>query len=81
MPIIMVLGLICSLLGLVASIFILIHAFQQSVGKGFMVLCIPCYIIYYMANEFEHPKKQLIVTGWVLGVVGNILVNVLSRAL
>lgn len=79
MPILAVVGLLFSLVGLVASIFILIHAFQQSVGKGFMVLCIPCYIIYYMAQEFQHPKKNLIVAGWVVGVLGNVLMNVLSR--
>ncbi len=80
MVLVAVLGLVCAVIGLVSSIFILIDAFQKSVGKGFMVLCIPCYIIYYMSSEFEHPKKQLIVTGWVIGVVGNILVNMLSRA-
>ncbi|MDY7229181.1 hypothetical protein [Hyalangium rubrum] len=80
MALIAVLGLVCGLIGLVSSIFILIDAFQKSVGKGFMVLCIPCYIIYYIANEFDHPKKQLIITGWAIGVIGNILVNILSRA-
>jgi hypothetical protein len=78
--VIMLLGLVCGLIGLVSSIFILIDAFQKSVGKGFMVLCIPCYIIYYLFNEFEHPKKNLIVTGWAIGVIGNILTNVLSAA-
>jgi hypothetical protein len=76
-----ILGLVCGIIGLVSSIFILIDAFQKSVGKGFMVLCIPCYIIYYIFNEFEHPKKQLIVTGWAIGVIGNIVVNILSAAI
>jgi benzodiazapine receptor len=74
-------GGLCALIGLVSSIFILIDAFQKSVGKGFMVLCIPCYIIYYLSSEFEHPKKSLIVTGWIIGVVGNILVNIVTRVM
>ena len=70
------LGAIFALVGLVCNIIILIHAFKQSVGQGFMCLCIPCYILYYMFTKFEHEKKGLIIGG-ALG--GNILGNVLSQ--
>jgi hypothetical protein len=45
------------------SVLIYIHAFRRSIGTGFMVLCIPCYIFYYAFSQFEHPKKGLIVAG------------------
>lgn len=76
------LGALFSLVSFVASIFILIDAFQKSVGKGFMVLCIPCYILYYVfgSNEFQHPKRQQIITAWLVGIGGNILMSILSAA-
>ena len=57
------LSLFAWLVSLVCAIFIYIHAFQRSVGTGFMVLCIPCYIFYYAFSQFEHPRKGLIVGG------------------
>ncbi len=74
------LALIFSLVTLVASIFIYIDAFQKSVGKGFMVLCIPCYILYYMFNEFQHPKKQQIIIAWWVGAIGNGICQGILRA-
>jgi translocator protein len=50
------------LVWMVCAIFIYIHAFQRSVGTGFMVLCIPCYLVYYAFSQFEHEKK-----GWIVG--------------
>jgi hypothetical protein len=73
------LGGLLSILSLVCSILILIHAFQQSVGKGFLCLCVPCYIVYYMFSEFEHPKKNLIIAGYWLGVAGSVVANVGMR--
>ena len=62
-------GGLFGLIGLVCSIIILIHAFKRSVGTGFMVLCIPCYILYYAFAQFEHPNKNLIVGGLVASLV------------
>lgn len=66
---------IFGLIQLVCSIIILIHAFKSSVGEGFLCLCVPCYILYYMFSKFEHPQKGLIVglwfVGWIGGMVGN----------
>jgi translocator protein len=69
-------GGLMSLVGFVCSIFILIHAFQSSVGEGFLCLCVPCYILYYAFSKFEHPKKGLILGGWLgFSIVGNVLVQ------
>jgi hypothetical protein len=76
------LSVLFSLVSFVASIFILIDAFQKSVGKGFMVLCIPCYVFYYVfgSGEFQHPKRQQIITAWLIGIGGSLVVNVLAAA-
>jgi hypothetical protein len=71
--ILLLVGGIGALAQLVASIFILIHAFQKSVGTGFMTLCIPCYIFYYLHNEFEHEKKDVITMVFYGGLAGNVL--------
>ena len=60
---------IFGLIGFVCNIFVLIHAFKSSVGEGFMCLCIPCYILYYMFAKFEHPQKGLIIAGSLGGSV------------
>lgn len=67
------LGMIFSLVGLVCNIIVLIHAFKESVGQGFLCLCVPCYILYYMFAKFEHDKKGLIIAGSLGGgVIGNV---------
>jgi len=77
-----ILAILFSLVTFAASIFIIIDAFQKSVGKGFMVLCIPCYILYYVfgTQEFQHPKRQQIITVWLIGIGGNILMRLLAFA-
>lgn len=57
----------CGLGGLVCTILILVHAFQNSVAKGFLCLCVPCFILYYMFAEFQHPQKGMIIAGALLG--------------
>ncbi len=63
------LGLLFSALGFACAALILVHAFRRSVGTGFMVLCIPCYILYYAFSQFEHARKNLVIAGLVGGLV------------
>ena len=63
-----VLALVFSVLGLACAVMVLMHAFKRSVGTGFMVLCIPCYILYYAFSQFEHGRKSLIIAGLVGGL-------------
>jgi hypothetical protein len=79
--ILLLVGLVGGLAQLVASVFILIHAFQKSVGTGFMTLCIPCYILYYLHNQFEHEKKDTITMVFYGGLAANILGRVGAMAL
>jgi hypothetical protein len=62
------LGSLCALISFVCWIIILIHAFSKGGAlQGFLSLCIPFYIIYYAFARFEHPKKNLIVVGYLVG--------------
>lgn len=68
------LGSLLSLVALVCSIIILIHAFKASIGQGLLCLCIPFYILYYAFARFQHEKKNLILIVWlVCGVLGSLL--------
>jgi translocator protein len=51
--------------GFGCSVLVIIHAFRRSLGTGFMVLCVPCYAVYYAFTQFEHPRKGAIVSGYV----------------
>ncbi len=67
------LGALFSLAALVCNIIVLIHAFKESVGQGFLCLCVPCYGLYYMFAKFDHPKKGLIIAGSLGGaIIGNV---------
>lgn len=76
----MVLSVIFAIVALVASIIILIHAFQASTGQGFLCLCVPFYILYYAFARFEHPKKGMILAallaGWGLAIALNVAATV-----
>lgn len=66
-------GLCLMFLSVVCFAVVLVHAFQRSVGTGFMVLCLPVYTVYYGFSQFDHRRKGLVLAGWlgafVLGVV------------
>lgn len=54
-----------ALLALVCALFLLRHAFGRSVGTGMLVLLLPAYVLVYAFSQFEHPRKGLIVAGFV----------------
>jgi hypothetical protein len=64
-----ILGHLFVLLSVVCSALVLLHAFQRSVGTGFMVLCLPPYLLYYSFSQFEHRRKGLILAGFFGGFV------------
>ncbi|MGH9669644.1 MAG: hypothetical protein ACRD3A_05980 [Terriglobales bacterium] len=64
------LALVFQLVAFVCAIIILIHAFKNGGAlQGFLCLCVPFYIIYYMFAKFEHEKKNLIIGGYFGGVI------------
>lgn len=47
------------------------HAFLLDAGIGAMVLLIPLFNVFYAFRIFEHPRKGVILAGWLgLGMVG-----------
>ncbi len=68
-----VLGLLLIFVSVLCFALVLVHAFQRSVGTGFMVLCLPVYTLYYGFSQFDHRRKGLVLAGWlgafVLGIV------------
>ena len=75
-----VLGLLLNLMSVVCYAFVLLHAFQRSVGTGFMVLCIPFYFLYYGFSQFEHRRKGLILAGALGGFVLGVVLRALAAA-
>lgn len=66
-----VLGLLLIFVSVVSFARVLVHAFQRSVGTGFIVLCLPIYNVYYGFSQFEHRRKGLVLAGWLgAGVLG-----------
>ena len=58
-----VLGLLLIFVSVVCFALILVHAFQRSIGTGFIVLCLPIYNVYYGFSQFEHRRKGLVLAG------------------
>ena len=69
------------LVSIVISIMILIHAFQASVGQGFLCLCVPFYVLYYAFAKFQHPKKNVLLAAWLgCGILGGALYSMSMAA-
>jgi translocator protein len=64
MTILLVFAALLILAGFLCSVFVLKHAFGRSLGTGFIVLCVPWYNLYYSFSQFEHPRKGLILAGY-----------------
>jgi benzodiazapine receptor len=74
------LGLLLTVVGFTCSLFVLVHAFRRSLGTGVMVLCVPCYNVYYAFSQFEHPRKGPLLAAY-LGclALGGFLLSVAAR--
>ncbi len=57
-------GVLLTLIGFMCSVLVIVHAFRRSIGTGFMVLCVPCYNVYYAFSQFEHPRKGAVLLGY-----------------
>jgi hypothetical protein len=65
-----IVGSILSIVGLIGGIWVLIDAFKVSVGQGFLTLCVPCYIWYFLFGVSTNPQKMIQVAMLVAGMVG-----------
>jgi hypothetical protein len=67
---------VLGLVSLVCGIIILIGAFKESLAQGLLSLLVPFYILYYAFARFQHPKKGLVVGGWLgAAILAGVLVN------
>lgn len=57
----------CGIGSLICTILIYIHAFQKGILYGLLCVFIPCYLLYYMFAEFQHPSKGLVIAGSLFG--------------
>jgi hypothetical protein len=66
------------MIGFVGSIWVVIIAFQESIGSGLLCLFIPFYIIFYCLSHFEETKTPFMVwlVGFALMLPANIMVRV-----
>ena len=74
----MLVSLLLQLVCVTCFVLVLIHAFQRSLGTGFMVLCLPIYQFVYGFAQFEHRRKGLILAGWLGGALLVITFRVLG---
>lgn len=64
------------LASVIASIFVLVDAFEDSIMTGFLCLLCGLYFLWYALFEFEHKNKWLIVaTSLFGGTVGGFLLR------
>jgi hypothetical protein len=69
-------GIIFALLGAVGGIWCLVEAFSEDVTQGILCLCIPLYALYFVIAKIEPPKKWIILSLMIVGVVGRVIVAV-----
>ena len=65
--VLVVVSLLLQLLCVGFFVLVLAHAFQRSLGTGFMVLCLPIYQFVYGFKQFDHRYKGLVLAGWLGG--------------
>ncbi len=76
--ILVVLSLLLQLICVTCFVVVLVHAFQRSLGTGFMVLCLPIYQFVYGFVQFQHRSKGLVLAGWLGGALLVITLRVLG---
>ena len=57
--------------GLVASVVIVIDSFKASVKHGLLSLLVPFYLLYYMFARLSHPRRKLLASLVVAGLVSS----------
>lgn len=51
------------------SIFVLVLAFRESVGTGFLTLCVPCYVLYFLTQCGNRWAQYL----YVVNIIGTVV--------
>lgn len=76
-----VLGLLLVFVSVACYTTIMVHAFRRSVGTGFIALCLPLYALYYGFSQFTHPRKGLLLAGWIGTLIPGVIFQVVGLTL
>jgi hypothetical protein len=71
------LAVVSVLVAAVFGIILLINAFKTDTTQGILCLCLP-YALYWAFAKFTHPKKGMILAGWLGGIIIGTVMYVLS---
>lgn len=52
--------LVQSIYGLIVGIAVIVTAFRESTGQGFMTMCIPCYALYFVYSVCDSALIKLL---------------------
>lgn len=75
----MILVMLCGLVGLGCTIFILIHAFSKGgIVQGLLSLFIPFYIFYYAFARFDHEKRGMVLAVWFGAIILQVVFMVMG---
>lgn len=70
--------IIAYIIGLIASIAVIIHAFQEGGAlQGILCLFIPIYLPIYMFLYYDTDKRGLVIAGVLIGVMAAVGAQVL----
>ena len=73
---------ILALSHLVSGVWALIEGFGQSVGTGLLVLCIPCYVFYFVAVRSQSSTLQWLFAGtWLANILSGFIAQGLVQQL
>lgn len=58
-----------ALVSLVCGLILLVNAFRRGIGQGLAFALLPPYALYWAFAELVHPRKRLLLAGWLGGSV------------
>ena len=68
--------LLQGLFGLVVSITVLVFAFMEDVATGFLTLCVPFYILYFVYGKCESAYVKVLFSVHIIANIGAIYINI-----
>lgn len=54
---------------LAVTVLVLVLAFRESIGTGFLTLCVPCYVLYFVYSVNDNPWSRFLYAAHVIGTV------------
>jgi hypothetical protein len=64
-------GAVAGLFAMGVQIAVLIAAFQESTGTGFLTLCVPFYVFYFVYGVSGSKTLKILLAGMILVLIAN----------